>query len=316
MTSGAATDQVAFHHAALVYRSEQELLAAVVPAVDEGIAAGEPTLMMMDPRTAEMVRSALAEPSAVSFLDQSRYTNPAAAVRQFQELVPARVADGASRVRVVAEMSPLGTGDTWEWWARYEAAVTEACADLPMTSTCCYDSRVVTPDVLDDVVRAHPYLAGGDGARAANPRHDDPERFVRGRGPERGADPVESTPPLVDLTDPSSRAARHAVLEVADRARLERAEVDGFLIGVSETVANAICHGRPPVRLRLWSVPGRMVATVGDRGPGPRDPSAGLLPTASSASAGVGLWLAHQMCGLLTLGYHDEGFTVRIISGA
>ena len=315
MISETAADRVGFQHAALVYGSQEDFLAAAVPFLEEGISAGEPAVLLLDPLTARSVRRALSQPSAVSFLDQTRYSNPARAVREFRDTVSTQLADGGSQVRVLAEMSPLGSGNTWEWWARYEAAVNEACVDLPIASTCCYDSRVLTDDVLDDVVRAHPYLVGDGGDRAANVRYEEPGRFLRGRSPAHGADPVESAPALVTLTDPTPHAARRAVREVAGRARLEPTEVEGFLLAVSEAVTNAICHGRPPTRLRLWSVPGRLVATVSDRGPGPRDPCVGMQPTKDTTSGGLGLWMAHQMCGHLTLGYDDDGFTVRIITG-
>lgn len=34
-------------------------------------------------------------------------------------------------------------------------------------------------------------------------------------------------------------------------------EIDDFVYAISETVSNAVQHGRPPVRLRLWAGPDR-----------------------------------------------------------
>ena len=79
--------------------------------------------------------------------------------------------------------------------------------------------------------------------------------------------------------------------------------------------ANALIHGRPPVRFRLWSAPDRVVATVSDRGDGPADPFAGLLPVTDTCSAGLGLWLTHQLCSHVTLDTTDDGFTIRLIVG-
>ena len=80
-------------------------------------------------------------------------------------------------------------------------------------------------------------------------------------------------------------------------------------------VPNALTHGRPPVRFRLWSAPDRIVATVTDRGDGPADPFAGLLPVSDTCSAGLGLWLTHQLCSHVTLDTTDDGFTIRLIVG-
>jgi anti-sigma regulatory factor (Ser/Thr protein kinase) len=45
--------------------------------------------------------------------------------------------------------------------------------------------------------------------------------------------------------------ARRNVLPVLKNLRLEDEEIDTVLIVVSELVANAVRHARPPVRLRL-----------------------------------------------------------------
>jgi Histidine kinase-like ATPase domain len=71
----------------------------------------------------------------------------------------------------------------------------------------------------------------------------------------------------------------------------------------------------PPVRIRLWSAPDRVVATVSDRGDGPADPFAGLLPLTDTSSAGLGLWLTHQLSSHVTLDTTDDGFTIRLIVG-
>ena len=84
---------------------------------------------------------------------------------------------------------------------------------------------------------------------------------------------------------------------------------------VSEAVTNALIHGRPPVRFRLWTAPDRIVATVTDRGDGPADPLAGLLPVTDPCSGGLGLWLTHQLCSHVTLDTTDDGFTIRLVVG-
>ena len=91
--------------------------------------------------------------------------------------------------------------------------------------------------------------------------------------------------------------------------------VEHLVFAVSEVVTNALIHGRPPVRFRLWTAPDRIVATVTDRGDGPADPFAGLLPVTDTCSAGLGLWLTHQLCRHVTLDTTDDGFTIRLILG-
>jgi anti-sigma regulatory factor (Ser/Thr protein kinase) len=85
------------------------------------------------------------------------------------------------------------------------------------------------------------------------------------------------------------------VLDVARTTDLGGIEVDDLACAVSEAVTNGICHGRPPIRVRLWAAPNRVVAAVTDQGDGPTNPFVGLLPTTGTSSTGLSLWLAHQM---------------------
>ena len=78
---------------------------------------------------------------------------------------------------------------------------------------------------------------------------------------------------------------------------------------------NAVQHGLPPVRLRAWRTPDRIVVTVHDAGPGPADPFVGLLPTGRrTLHAGMGLWMAYRMCDLVAFDRRPDGCTVRLVS--
>ena len=220
---------------------------------------------------------------------------------------------------------------------------TDAYAEFPLWGLCAYDTRITPGPVLDDVARTHPHLATADG-RWINPRYQDPAEFLTRRPPSQG-DPVETaSPPVIDLMDPTPAAARDAVhtagmirpdtvrpdptapstiqVEAPQPATpqretppLDAADVEHLVFAVSEAVTNALIHGRPPVRFRLWTAPDRIVATVTDRGDGPADPFAGLLPVTDTCSGGLGLWLTHQLCSHVTLDTTDDGFTIRLIVG-
>ena len=68
-----------------------------------------------------------------------------------------------------------------------------------------------------------------------------------------------------------------------------------MLLGTSEAVNNAVLYGDPPVTVRIWAGPDRIVVHVHDHGSGPANPLAGLIPPADRlADAELGLWLTHQ----------------------
>lgn len=312
MRSDAAAARSGYVHEAAFYDSDDEFLAIVVPFLTEGVRAGEPTIVATGERTAGLVRTALGDVRGLVF-QAPEYLRPASAIRTYRARLSAYVEHGAQQIRVVGEVPHPGTGQPWEWWARYEAAVNHAFGEFPLRGLCVYDARITPAEVLADVTRSHPYLATTDGRHTPNTCFEEPADYLSSR-PAGAADPLESTPPMIDLTGPTPAGARRAVRVVALAGRLDDAEAARFVYTVNEAVTNAICHGRPPVRLRLWAAPGRTVAAVTDRGPGPADPYTGLLPL--PGTSGVGLWLTHQMCSHVTLGRDDDGFTIHLVAGS
>jgi anti-sigma regulatory factor (Ser/Thr protein kinase) len=118
----------------------------------------------------------------------------------------------------------------------------------------------------------------------------------------------------VDIIDPTPAAARNAAHNLARTTLLDPIRVEDLVMAVSETVSNSLLYGRPPVRLRLWAVPHRVVAAISDRGAGPTDPFAGLLPAPNTTTTGgLGLWLTHQICDHVMFDTSDAGFTVRLV---
>ncbi|MFC0507783.1 sensor histidine kinase [Micromonospora costi] len=315
MRTGAAAGHQGYYHEAVRYGSDEELLAVVVPFLLDGVGAGEPTFVALGERTGGLVRAALPTGSGVEFLTGgSVYARPTAAIRSYRELLHAQVTAGAGQIRIVGELPTATFGATWDWWARYESAINHAYDDFPLWSMCAYDTRITPPHVLDEVARTHPRFATPDGAHVPSLAYTEPTVYLC---EDRGAppDPLQTAPPLVELTDPTAAQARAAVYTV-DRGALPADDVEDLVVAVSETVTNALRHGRPPVRLRLWAGPDRIVATVTDEGAGPKDPFVGLLPAGDGATGGLGLWITYQSCNHVSLHRGGPaGFTLRLTAG-
>ncbi|MGH3914257.1 MAG: anti-sigma factor RsbA family regulatory protein [Pseudonocardiaceae bacterium] len=315
MRMGTAAGHRGYFHETACYGSDEEFLSIVVPFLEGALEAGEPAVVALGEANTRLVRAATADRPGLAFLDgEIQYARPASTIKTFREMLAEHVAHGARQIRVVGEVPHPGRGVPWEWWARYEAAVNHLYDEFPVWGLCPYDTRITPAEVLDDVVRTHPYLATADGRHLTNARFEDPTEFLA-RRPAAEGDPLEAAPPVVDLVDPTPVVARRAVSDVARATGLDRAEIQDLVLVVSEVVTNGICHGRAPVRLRTWTAPDRIVTTVTDQGHGPTSPFIGLLPTPDTSSAGLGLWLAHQLCSHVTLGRTDEGFTVRLVAG-
>jgi anti-sigma regulatory factor (Ser/Thr protein kinase) len=305
---GARQDHV---HQALLYNSDEEFLAGVVPFLEEGLDAAQPTIVVMNERVAALLAAAVGHPELVFLDPRERRHDPASAIRGKRELMAKHVANGAQRIRVVGETPHPGLGAPWEWWARYEAAINHLYAGFPLWNICPYDLRITPSTVIDDVTRTHPWLSEGDGSHVTNPHYEDPGGFLAAR-PVPLADPLQHTRPLVDLHDPTPADARRAARSLEDLTTAAEFDIDDVVLAASEAVTNALTHGARPVTMRLWAARHRIIATISDHGSGPTDPFAGLLPTEGSQSGGLGLWIAHQVCDHVTIATTEDGFTITL----
>ncbi|MER6595625.1 sensor histidine kinase, partial [Micromonospora purpureochromogenes] len=309
MRTGAAAGHRGYFHEAVCYGSDEDLLAVVVPFLTGGVAAGEPTLVALGERNTALVRAALGPDSGVSYLDGGDvYARPSAAIRSYRQLLADHVAAGAGQIRIIGELPAFGP--TWDWWARYESAINHAYDDFPLWGMCTYDTRTTPTAMLADVLRTHPSTAMPDGRHVPNEGYTPPEMYLRENRPIV-PDPLQADAPAVELHDPTPARAREAVHE-AGRGRLKVDDVDDLAVAVSEVVTNALRHGRPPVRFRLWVGEDRIVVSVDDRGDGPSDPYAGLLPAGGAAPGGLGLWITHQSCNHVVMHRGADAFTLRL----
>jgi anti-sigma regulatory factor (Ser/Thr protein kinase) len=313
MRTGAAAGHRGYFHEAASVRSDEELLAILVPFLTGGSDAGEPTLVALSERNAALVRSALPAGTGVEFIPRGdMYTRPAAAIRAFQRLFAGHVAAGARQIRIAGELGPATYGRTWDWWARYESAINHAYDDFPVWGICLYDTRTAPAEVLRDVARTHPRAALPDGRHVPSPPYTPPATYLTEPRPP-APDPVQDRPPVVHLTAPTPAEARRAVRQ-ADRGILPADAVEDLVVAVSEAVTNALLHGRPPVSMRIWHGPDRIVVAVTDGGDGPKDPFAGLLP-ADSEPGGRGLWITDMSCDHVARQHTEKGFTLRLTAG-
>jgi serine/threonine-protein kinase RsbW len=88
---------------------------------------------------------------------------------------------------------------------------------------------------------------------------------------------------------------RRVVESAAFEAGLSAARVGEMVLAVNEVATNAVIHGRPPARLRVWKADGEIVFEVSDAGEGIADALAGHLRPPPRALSGRGLWLARLL---------------------
>jgi anti-sigma regulatory factor (Ser/Thr protein kinase) len=314
MRTGAAHGRVGHVHEAGFYSSDAEFLALIVPFVTGGITAGEPVVIGYDERKCHLLRAELSRPDAVSFLADTRlYATPAGAIEAYRQQFERHVAAGAAQIRIAGDVPHEGNGGRFAGWDRYESAVNVVWQDYPVYSRCLYDATTMPDPVRDVVERTHRRLLTADRGATASPRYQEVTDFER---LPPAADPLEAGPAAVALVNPSPRQTRLWVAAAA-LGRIDAETVNELRFAVSEAVTNAHLYGQRPITVRVWTGPDRIVVRVHDNGPGPVDPLTGLVPTPnSSAGAGLGLWLSHQLTNIdIALLAAADGFTVRLRGG-
>jgi anti-sigma regulatory factor (Ser/Thr protein kinase) len=313
MRSGAARGCLGHFHEAGFYASDEEFRDLIVPFAEEGVAAGEPVILSYDDRKSGLLRSWLKDPAAVTFIGAAAlYSTPTRAIATYQGLFDKQRARGAQQIRIGGDVPHPGNGGRFEGWDRYECALNTVWGSMPVWGLCLYDRVTAPAEVIDVIERTHPRIAPGDGRHLLSARFQDSSQF---RGLPPRPDPLEATPPLVELVNRSAAETRHA-LESLGRGRVPEDMLADLLIGVSEAVNNAVKHGRPPTTVRIWAGAARLVITVHDTGPGPADRLAGLTPAAGGGlQGGLGLWFMHQLEADVALRYAPDGFTVRLRGG-
>ena len=313
LSHGVAPATSPFLHDALFFSSPDELAAAVVPFVRDGLAAGDAVVVTASPATADALRPTVDDDRVrvVPWAEAYARRTPAA-VTALRRLADALTATGARRVRVVGETDFGRTEREWLEWQRYEAVINDALGPWPLWGLCLFDTTRLPEQVLESVARTHPTVVTGS-SRTPNPGFVDPAEYLRGMPVP--VEPLQGSAPHLavdDVADPI--ALRHAVAAELAAVRGPREVVEDFLLAVDETTSNAIRHGAPPVGLRLWTSTDRLVCTVTDAGPGPDDPFAGYGPAHGDdlSRGGMGVWLARQLCDHVDISSGPDGASVRL----
>jgi anti-sigma regulatory factor (Ser/Thr protein kinase) len=225
-----------------------------------------------------------------------------------------RLTVGGTRLHLVTDSGRTSLGVPA--WLQTEALLNHVLADRSVAHYC-----VVDPDHLgadtDRALSCHPWSLTADGV-VPNPARKDPAEVLRSLWSAPGPDPLEATPPTLEVEDVGSlRQLRRELTASLSDGPLDPDEAEDLVLAIDEVVANAAEHGVPPVDVRLWVTEQRVLCAVADRGQGFDEPLAGYGPAHGDdlSVGGMGLWLARRAVDRMTTAplADGDGCVVRLV---
>jgi anti-sigma regulatory factor (Ser/Thr protein kinase) len=294
-----------------MYDGIDEFLTGMSAFLRAGVAAGEPSLVVVSARKIALLREALAgDADGVVFADMAGVgSNPARIIPAWRDFVAAH-GDTGRPLRGIGEpiYPERGPAEMVECH-RHEALLNIAFADTPAFHLVCpYDTAALDPAVVETARRTHPAVVE-DGVAGASALFDGLDAVA-----EPFADPLPPPPAdaaELEIVPGALRTVRRFVRGAAAAAPLTAERARDLVVAVNEIATNAVVHGGGRGRLLAWREPATLVFEIRDAGR-IAQPLAGRVRPEHGQVGGYGLWLANQLCDLVQVRAYGSAGAVRL----
>ena len=298
-----------FVHEAFLYDDDHEFFNRMVPFIDDGVAAGDAVLVVLDRARIEDLRSRVATANgSVQYEDMSELgRNPGRIISAWKRFVEDNRSAGRG-MRGIGEPIWNGRSDA----EILDCQVHEALLNVAFDQTagfslmCPYDRSTLDEQVLGGAGRTHPaVIENGRSSASPDYRSEEIDPFAGSLPEPSGA--VEE----FDLAGLTLDQVRRLVADHAALAGLGGQRTLELVVAVNEAVTNTVRHAEGIGVLRLWRDDGSVICDVVDHG-SIRDPLAGRLPVSTTETNGRGLWLINQLCDLVQIRSSERTNVVRM----
>jgi anti-sigma regulatory factor (Ser/Thr protein kinase) len=309
MSTTAATHD--FAHEAFLYAGENGFLAGTLPFIRDGLAAGEPVLLVLTAAKLDSIRAELGpQQGRLRFANIDEVgVNPARIIPLWREFVGDWAGDGRSARGIGEPIEPgLRPAELAEC-QRHESLLNLAFAEASgFRLLCPYDSDSLHERVIEEALRSHPCVRE-QGETRASPLYRGLEAVEA-----QLAEPLPGAPPSAEelrFRGDSLDDARGLVARRAADEGLSAARVGDLVQAVNEVTTNSIRHGGGDGTLRIWIEDAWLLCEVEDRGR-IDDPLVGRERPGPMQPDGRGLWIANHACELVQVRTSAAGSTVRL----
>ena len=301
----------AFVHDALLYAGEQEFLEGTVSFIRAGVAAGEPTLVVVSADKIANLRSALdGEAAQVLFADMAAVgTNPARIIPAWRRFVVQHTSSGRPLRGIGEPIWPERSAHELVECQRHESLLNLAFADAPAFRLLCpYDVDALDESVIEEARRSHPAVVD-DGARLDSAGY---------RGLDAIAEPFDRPLPeppesaeVLEIDERSVATIRRHVRLRAAVADLSATRTHYLVLSVHEIATNSVRHGGGKGALQIWQDDDSLICEIRDGGK-ISDPLVGRRFPDPEGEGGRGIWIANQVCDLVQVRTFEGGNAIRL----
>jgi anti-sigma regulatory factor (Ser/Thr protein kinase) len=299
-----------FRHWALFYRGEQGFLDGVLPFIRQGIAAGEPTLVMVSAEKIELLRHALGgDPDGVHFSDMGQVgANPARIIPAWRRFVEEH-GDGDTPLRGIGEpISASRREPELVECQRHEALLNLAFADSgDFDLLCPYDSEAFDVEVIAEAERSHPVLVE-DGQKRVSDRYLGLDAIAAPFDAPLPAPPAQASEFRFEAA--TLGGLRRFIRRYGREGRIDSQAVENLVTGVNELATNSVRHGGGRGTAKLWRERDVLVCEIRDQGT-LSAPLLGRIKPPARDLRGRGVWLANEICDLVQIRSVPDGTRTR-----
>ena len=301
-----------FRHEALLYTGEADFVGRTASFVKDGLASGEPILVLVSADKITVLRDELGHQAKdVRFADMLDVGgNPARIIPAWRAFVDEHGGPGRP-VRGVGEpIWAARSADELVESERHEALLNLAFADAPPWWLLCpYDTQTLSLPVLEEARRNHPCVSDAGGHRRMSGEF---------RGLQEISEPFDAPLPDAPADTEALTFAIHDLAAIrswvevrAARSDLDPSRTEDLVLAVNEIVTNSVRHGGGGGTLRMWETTDAVISEIRDVGH-IEGPMLGREQPTLDQSSGFGLWITNQVCDLVQVRTFPDHSVVRL----